>query len=193
MSEIHDTSGGSGAGRRGHGHTSDSSNEPRARQIGARLAELTARELGLSEERVARLRVAALVAGLETESWPRGHHSTTDPELDRMASGRSDLDRALTTQTELDDVRAWIRARHERPDGHGQPEGLTREEIPVEARILSVVETYVAITTDRPHSPAMHQALALRELLDRAGTQFDAQVVAAFVRARPRQAGRGRG
>ena len=43
------------------------------------------------------------------------------------------------------------------------------------------------MVSDRPHRPAMHRALALRELLDNAGSQFDAAVVTAFLRARPRE------
>jgi HD-GYP domain-containing protein (c-di-GMP phosphodiesterase class II) len=143
------------------------------RRFHARLAELTGRELGLGEDRIARLRVAMLICDLGQQRIAVN---------DEQELGRARLDPAL-----LEDIRAWILARRERPDGRGQPRGLTRDQIPVEAKILSVVDAYVSITTDLPHRPAKHEALALRELLDRAGSQFDARVVTAFIRARPRQ------
>lgn len=169
------------------------------RRYGARLAELTGRELGLPEDKINRLRVAMLICEVGADRIPppainrktaQAARSLVDADGagSRQApiSEPPEFDRALTNPAELNEVRAWICARHERPDGRGHPRGLTREQIPVEAKILSVVDAYVAITTDRPHSPAKHQAFALRELLDAAGSQFDARVVAAFVRARPR-------
>jgi HD-GYP domain-containing protein (c-di-GMP phosphodiesterase class II) len=90
----------------------------------------------------------------------------------------------MLTAPSLADVREWTLSRPERPDGRGYPRGLSGDQIALEARILGVVEAYIAMVSDRPHRPAMHRAPALRELLDNAGTQFDAAVVTAFVPAR---------
>ena len=49
----------------------------------------------------------------------------------------------------FDDIRAWVLAHHERPDGTGYPHGLTGDEIPLEARILAVADAYEAMTADR--------------------------------------------
>jgi HD-GYP domain-containing protein (c-di-GMP phosphodiesterase class II) len=57
------------------------------------------------------------------------------------------------------------------------------DEIPLEARIIGVVDAYAAMTADRPYRAALGHGQATLELLDGAGTQFDADVVDAFVRA----------
>ena len=73
-----------------------------------------------------------------------------------------------------------IRAHHERWDGHGYPDGLAGESIPLGARIITVVDAYSAMTTNRPYRKASSPAWALLELQRCAGTQFDAKVVAAL-------------
>ena len=49
----------------------------------------------------------------------------------------------------LEDIRRWILAHHERPDGQGYPHRLVDEEIPIEAKILAVADAYEAMTSDR--------------------------------------------
>ena len=74
-----------------------------------------------------------------------------------------------------------VRSHHEMFDGSGYPAGLRRDEIPVPARVFSVVDAFDAMTTDRPYRSALSLDHALGELLRMAGTQFDPEVVAAFV------------
>jgi len=69
---------------------------------------------------------------------------------------------------------------HERWDGHGYPERLAGERIPLGARILFAADAYEAMTTDQGWSPRLSREEALRELERCAGTQFDPDVVAAF-------------
>ena len=91
--------------------------------------------------------------------------------------------RAAPVGPEFDDLREWILAHHERPDGLGYPRGLRGDEIPLEARILAVADAYEAMTADRCYRPALGDAAARAELRAPAGTQFDAAVVAALLRA----------
>lgn len=72
-------------------------------------------------------------------------------------------------------------SHHERWDGHGYPRGLAGEEIPLAARILSVVDAYDAMTSRRPYKEPMSIAAAEAELRRCAGTQFDPAVVEAFM------------
>jgi HD-GYP domain-containing protein (c-di-GMP phosphodiesterase class II) len=83
----------------------------------------------------------------------------------------------------FEDIRAWILAHHERPDGAGYPFGLTGDEIPLEARILSVADAYEAMTADRVYRPALGVKEARAELRRWAGAQFDPRVVLAFLAA----------
>ena len=74
-----------------------------------------------------------------------------------------------------------VRASHERWDGKGYPDGLQGEEIPLAARIVSACDAFNAMTTDRSYRKAMPIAVAMHELRENAGTQFDPEVVGALV------------
>lgn len=80
-------------------------------------------------------------------------------------------------------VAPMIAAQRERYDGTGYPEHLAGEVIPLGARIVAVCDVYGALTSDRPYRPAHSVEDALAEIQRCAGTQFDPQVVAAFVQA----------
>jgi putative nucleotidyltransferase with HDIG domain len=73
-----------------------------------------------------------------------------------------------------------VYSHHEHWDGRGYPRSLAREEIPLSARIFAVVDTYDAITSDRPYRRARTHAQALAELQRVAGQQLDPQVVETF-------------
>jgi HD-GYP domain-containing protein (c-di-GMP phosphodiesterase class II) len=69
---------------------------------------------------------------------------------------------------------------HEKYDGTGYPFGLGGDNIPVEARVFSVVDAYDAMTSDRPYREAMAHEVAMAEVRRHSGTQFDPAVVEAF-------------
>lgn len=88
----------------------------------------------------------------------------------------------------LDDIAASILHHHERFDGGGYPSGLRGEQIPRSARIVAVADAFSAMTADRPYRARMSVEDACEELERNAGTQFDPEVVRAFVqelRTRP--------
>lgn len=84
---------------------------------------------------------------------------------------------------ELNDISKFVRFHQEWYNGNGYPNGLKRDEIPIIARIVSVADTFDAITSDRPYRKKKSGEAALKEIKERAGIQFDPQVVDAFVRA----------
>ena len=75
-----------------------------------------------------------------------------------------------------------VRAHHEHWNGKGYPRGLRGEEIPIGARILSVVDCFDALTSDRPYRPALTDAAALEIIQQGRGTMYDPVVVDTFAR-----------
>jgi diguanylate cyclase (GGDEF)-like protein len=90
-------------------------------------------------------------------------------------------ERILMAASALRPVARLVRSSHERFDGGGYPDGLKGKEIPLGARIIFVCDAYDAMRTDRAYSRAIAPAQALQELEACAGTQFDAEVVKAFI------------
>ncbi len=86
----------------------------------------------------------------------------------------------------LKDVADIVFAHHERWDGGGYPRGLKREEIPLGARIFGVVDAFDAMTSHRPYRKAMPTSRAVAEIVRNSGTQFDPEVVQAFLAAERR-------
>jgi len=74
-----------------------------------------------------------------------------------------------------------ILAHHERWDGHGYPKGLHEDEIPLGARIFTVVDTFDSMTSDRPYRKALTTLDAMKEIMECSGSQFDPMVVEAFL------------
>ena len=82
----------------------------------------------------------------------------------------------------LDNALPGVRHHHERYDGTGYPQGLSGKEIDINARIIAVADSFDAMTTDRPYRKAMSKSNSIEELRRNAGTQFDPEVVEAFLR-----------
>jgi putative nucleotidyltransferase with HDIG domain len=79
-----------------------------------------------------------------------------------------------------------VRHHHENWDGTGYPDGLKGEDIPLGARILSVVDCFDALTSDRPYRRALTVDAALDILRERTGTMYDARIVDTFIQVQPR-------
>jgi diguanylate cyclase (GGDEF)-like protein/putative nucleotidyltransferase with HDIG domain len=82
-------------------------------------------------------------------------------------------------------VAPLVRSHHERWDGAGYPSGLRGEQIPIGARILSVVDAFDALTSERPYRPAVSQEAAVRMIEAEAGKAFDPAIVAGFTELLP--------
>lgn len=80
-------------------------------------------------------------------------------------------------------VQDGILYHHERLDGSGYPRGLKGDDIPLVARILAVCDSYVAMTSERPHRQTLTPIAALNELRANIGTAYDPRVVREFIRA----------
>jgi putative nucleotidyltransferase with HDIG domain len=83
----------------------------------------------------------------------------------------------------LEDCAEIVYAHHERFDGQGYPRGLRGDEIPIGARIFAVVDAYVAMTSGRPYRKTLSHSMAVKEIIRNSLTQFDPEVVEAFLEA----------
>jgi two-component system cell cycle response regulator len=96
-------------------------------------------------------------------------------------------ERIVAAAPALEAIAPIVRAVHERPDGHGYPDGLTLEQIPIPSLVIAVVDAFDAMTSDRPYQEAVAPEDALAELRCHAGTQFAPFVVEAFARGMANQ------
>jgi HD-GYP domain-containing protein (c-di-GMP phosphodiesterase class II) len=152
------------------------------------LATAIAREMGLDEAATMQVQRAAELHDIGKVAIPdsilRKPGPLTEDEWAFMRRHSEIGQRILDATPALAPVGAVLRAHHERWDGSGYPDGLTREDIPLEARIVAVVDAYHAmILRDRPHRDKVTPLEALEELRGNAGTQFDPDVVEAFAQS----------
>lgn len=89
--------------------------------------------------------------------------------------------RILSASNEMAYIAEYVLNHHERLDGSGYPNGITKEKIPVQSRILAIADSYDAMTSERPYKKVMTEDDAVKELLDNAGTLFDSQIVDIFI------------
>ena len=155
-------------------------------QTVGRYCELMARELGLTREQIDRVRVAGVLHDIGkigvSDSVLCKPGPLTHEEYEAMKK-HPETGARILGGSGLDDIRGWILAHHERPDGRGYPYGLAGEAIPLQARILAVGDAYEAMTSDRVYRLAIGSEAARKELRDNAGKQFDARVVDALLTA----------
>lgn len=82
----------------------------------------------------------------------------------------------------LKDITTIVKHHHERYDGHGYPDGLVGDQIPIEACVLTIADSYDAMTSDRPYRKALTPEEAFEELKKNSGTQFHPGLVDAFIK-----------
>ncbi len=89
--------------------------------------------------------------------------------------------RIARSSPDLEPIADWILKHQEHWDGNGYPLGLAGEEIPIECRVLGIIDAYDAMTSDRPYRKAMNSPDAIAEIRRCSGTQFDPELAAQFV------------
>lgn len=158
-----------------------------------RYAEMTARELGLPERRVSRIRLAGILHDIGKATVPNSILHKPGPLNKReyeVIRRHPELGAQMLEHPSLSDVREWVAMHHERPDGRGYPLGLPGAFVPLEALIVAVADAYEAMTSDRPYREAVGYEGATDELRRCAGSQFDATVVEALIAALARETSR---
>jgi diguanylate cyclase (GGDEF)-like protein len=147
-------------------------------------ARETAVALGLAPDRVQRVQAAGVLHDLGKLGIADAilfKPGSLDESEWREMKRHPEIGARILEHAGLSDISSWIREHHERMDGGGYPRGIAGEEIALEARILAVADAYEAMTTDRPYRSGMPGSEACAELRRCSGSQFDPDVVAAFL------------
>jgi HD-GYP domain-containing protein (c-di-GMP phosphodiesterase class II) len=142
------------------------------------------RKLALDERSLTALRLGMNLYDLGLMRIPRNIRIKKEeltPKEREVLRGHTNLGFALTSPMNLEDrVMKMIRSHHEHYDGSGYPDGLSGSEIPVEARIVSVVDAFRALMSEGPYRRTFSLAEARAEIERGANTRFDPDVVTAF-------------
>ena len=153
-----------------------------------RYSEIIAREMGWSEEEVEGIQIAGylhdigkLIVDRNIINAPYNIDAKNSSELNRHPAAGYEI--LAPIKHPYADIPLMAKHHHERLDGRGYPDGLTDEQIPMGAKIVSLADAFDAMTTDRPYRRRRSFEDVVRDLRENSGKQFDGKVVAAFARA----------
>jgi HD-GYP domain-containing protein (c-di-GMP phosphodiesterase class II) len=153
-----------------------------------RYSEIIAREMGWREEEVEGIQIAGylhdigkLIVDRDIINAPYNIDAKLSNELNRHPSAGYEI--LAPIHHPYADIPLMAKYHHERLDGRGYPDGLTDEQIPLGAKIVSLADSFDAMTTDRPYRRRRSFEDVVRDLRENTGKQFDGRVVAAFARA----------
>lgn len=150
------------------------------------LAEATARSLNRPEEEVHLVHLGALLHDIGKIGIPDAILHKPGPLSDEeweVMRRHPEIGQKILSQAGgiFSALASIVVAHHERWDGHGYPRGLEQEAIPLAARILTVIDSYDAMTSRRVYRAAMSPLAARQELQRCSGSQYDPDVVSAFL------------
>ncbi len=144
-----------------------------------------AQVLNLPESEIELLKRACLLHDIGKISVPDGilnkTELLTEKEREHVSRHPAIGRQILSEVSEFKEILDIIYSHHERVDGRGYPDGKTKEEIPLLARIIAVADTYDAMLPERPYRKAKTKDEAIQELHNVKGTQLDEEIVNKFI------------
>jgi len=151
-------------------------------------SEVIAREMGWPDEEVEGITIAGylhdigkLIVDLSVINSPERFSAKDSVEMSRHPAAGYEILAPISHP--YADIPLMARNHHERMDGNGYPDGLKGDQIPPGARIVTLADSFDAMTTDRPYRKKLPLADVLEDFRANTGTQFDPEVVCAFCRA----------
>jgi len=105
----------------------------------------------------------------------------TEEEFDIIKSHPELGEKLVFNIEKLKLISNWLKSHHERYDGKGYPDGLVGEHIPISSRIIAIADTYDAMTSSRAYRTALSHEVALEEIKNCSGTQFDPNLANLFI------------
>ncbi|MGM0508484.1 MAG: HD-GYP domain-containing protein [Fusobacteriota bacterium] len=150
-----------------------------------KISELIAKKLGMDENRIRKLKMAALLhdvgkIGL-SENILNKKSSLTDFEYGEIKKHPVKSSEIIRPIRNMKYISSIVKQHHEKWNGTGYPDGLNAEEIIFEARIISIADAFDAMTSNRSYRKGMNIEVARKEILDNSGTQFDPKLVKIFL------------
>jgi HD-GYP domain-containing protein (c-di-GMP phosphodiesterase class II) len=152
----------------------------------ARISVAIGKQLGLPEEEIETLRISALLHDVGKiaidDNILKKPAALTDEEFAIMKTHPVRGYKIMSQIPAMKDFLPGMYMHHEMVNGQGYPQGLKDEQIPLQAKIVSVADTFDAMTIDRPYSKGMLLPEALKRIKELVGTRYDANVVEALIR-----------
>lgn len=151
------------------------------------MAQSLCREMGWNDEKLWEVKMGGILHDIGKIGVPDAvlnkAETLTPVEFESMKQHPVVGAKILEGISFLNPAVPYVLYHHERFDGKGYPYGLRNDQIPIQGRLLAVVDTFDAMTSDRPYRKAKSLKMALSEIRECADTQFDPQVARAFLRA----------
>ncbi len=153
----------------------------------ARYSMAIGKNIGLSEKEMRDLRISALLhdvgkIGIDDRIL-RKPGSLSDEEFEIMKQHPAKGAAIMSGVAQLIDIIPGMKYHHEKWSGGGYPDNLQGEQIPVQARIIAIADTFDAMTTNRPYQKAMELSYVVEKIKSFGGSRFDPSVVDGFVQA----------
>ncbi len=152
------------------------------------LRKIIAREMGWTDDAVEGIAIAGylhdigkLIVDLNVINSPERFNAKDSKEMSRHPAAGYEILSPISHP--YADIPLMARYHHERIDGNGYPDGLKGDEIPAGAKIVTLADSFDAMTTDRPYRKHLPLADVLEDFRVNTGTQFEPAVVCAFCRA----------
>ena len=151
------------------------------------MAELMGSQMGWNEERLWEVKMGGILHDIGKIGVPDAilnkAEALTKDEFEVMKQHPICGAKILEGISFLAPAVPYVLYHHERFDGKGYPYGLRNDRIPIQGRLMAVVDTFDAMTSDRPYRKAKSFKIALKEIRDCAGTQFDPHIAEVFLDA----------
>ena len=153
----------------------------------ARYSMAIGKNLSLPEKEMRDLRISALLhdvgkIGIDDRIL-RKPGALSDDEFEVMKQHPAKGAAIMSGVAQLIDIIPGMKYHHEKWSGGGYPDNLKEDQIPMQARIVAIADTFDAMTTNRPYQKAMEISYVVEKVKSFAGTRFDPRVVDAFVQA----------
>jgi putative nucleotidyltransferase with HDIG domain len=148
-------------------------------------SKMIAEKIGFSVEMTKQIEYAALMHDIGkigiSENILKRDGALSQEETEVMKSHPIIGYNIIAPMSFLSELAPIVLYHHERYDGSGYPEKLSKDNIPLGARIISIADSYDAMTSDRPYRKALTKEESISELVRKSGTQFDPKIVEIFI------------